>query len=222
MNTPETRGSSQAGLLKGTLLALIAAIVVAVLFVLPAEYGVDPTGVGEKLGLLDLGLPDSDDRSQVASAASSVAARVVTGTFPDAPAEFDFYEPEVLGDPFSRTQTNAFQSATLVIKLDVGEQVEFKAVMQQGDALVYHWKLEEGVIYTDFHADPGEGAAGYPDRYFIRYAESEVGESGGSLVAPFAGNHGWYWLNIEDYPVTITLEVRGFYERIEELGRSYQ
>jgi hypothetical protein len=217
MNTPETGGSSQAGLLKGTLLALIAAIVVAVLFVLPAEYGVDPTGVGERLGLLDLG-----ESPQVASASPAVATRVVTGTFPDAPAEFDYYEPEVLGDPFSRTQSSAFQSATLVIKLDVGEQVEFKAVMQQGDALIYHWKLEEGVIYTDFHADPGEGAAGYPDRYFIRYAESEVGESGGSLVAPFAGNHGWYWLNIEDYPVTITLEVRGFYERIEELGRSYQ
>ena len=217
MNEPETGGSSQAGLLKGTLLALVAAIIVAVLFVLPAEYGVDPTGVGEKLGLLDLG-----DSQQAAPASSAEAARVVTGTFPDAPAEFDFYEPEVLGDPFSRTQANAFQSATLVIKLDVGEQVEYKAVMQQGDALVYHWQLEEGVIYTDFHADPGEGAEGYPDRYFIRYVETEVSEGGGSLVAPFAGNHGWYWLNIEDYPVTITLEVRGFYERIEELGRSYQ
>ena len=217
MNTPETGGSSQAGLLKGTLLALVAAIIVAVLFVLRAEYGVYPTGVGEKLGLLDLG-----DSAQVTSASSAVATRVVTGTFPDAPAEFDFYEPEVLGDPFSRTQTSAFQSATLVIKLDVGEQVEYKAVMQQGDALVYHWKLDEGVVYTDFHADPGEGAEGYPDRYFIRYAETEVGEGGGSLVAPFAGNHGWDGLKREDDPVTMTLEVRGFYEQIEELGRSYQ
>jgi len=215
-NTQDT-GPSNTGLLKGTLFALVTAIVVAVLFVLPAEYGVDPTGVGEKLGLLDLG------SSEPASSDSSAGATsVVTGTFPVAPAEFDFYEPEVLGDPFSRTHASAFQSATLVIKLDVGEQVEYKAVMQQGDALLYHWKLEKGVIYTDFHADPGEGAEGYPDRYFIRYAESEVGESAGSLVAPFAGNHGWYWLNIEDYPITIMLEVRGFYESIDELGRSYQ
>jgi len=217
MTNSQDTGSSNAGLLKGTLLALVTAIIVAVLFVLPAEYGVDPTGVGEKLGLLDLGGTD-----QATSDSSTVANRVVTGTFPIAPAEFDFYEPEVLGDPFSRTHASAFQSATLVVNLDVGEQVEFKAVMQQGDALVYHWKLEKGVIYTDFHADPGEGAEGYPDRYFIRYAESEVGESAGSLVAPFAGNHGWYWLNIEDYPITITLEVRGFYASIDELGRSYQ
>jgi len=217
MNNSQDSGPSHAGLLKGTLLALITAIVVAILFVLPAEYGVDPTGVGEKLGLLDLG-----GAELVASDSATATTRVVIGTFPDAPAEFDFYEPEVLGDPFSRTHANAFQSATLVIELDVGEQVEYKAVMQQGDGLIYHWKLEKGVTYTDFHADPGEGAEVYPDRYFIRYAESEVGESAGSLVAPFTGNHGWYWLNIEDYPITITLEVRGFYERIEELGRSYQ
>ncbi len=217
MNDSQETGTSQTGLLKGTVIALITAIVVAVLFVLPAEYGVDPTGVGEKLGLLDLASTEP-----AATNSSSAAATVVTGAFPVAPAEFDFYEPEVLGDPFSRTQASAFQSESLLVKLDVGEQVEYKAVMQQGDALVYHWQLEKGIIYTDFHADPGEDAEGYPDRYFIRYAETEVGESAGSLVAPFAGNHGWYWLNIEDYPVTITLEVRGFYERIEELGRSYQ
>ncbi len=210
MNDSQETGPSQTGLLKGTVMALITAIVVAVFFVLPAEYGVDPTGIGEKLGLLEL------------AGIEPAATTVVTGAFPVAPAEFDFYEPEVLGDPFSRTQASAFQSATLVVKLDVGEQVEYKAVMRQGDALVYHWKLEEGIIYTDFHADPGEHAEGYPDRYFIRYAETEVAESAGSLVAPFTGNHGWYWLNIEDYPVTITLEVRGFYEHIEELGRSYQ
>lgn len=210
-------GPSQSGLLKGILLALVSAILVAILFVLPAEYGVDPTGVGEKLGLLDL-----SGTEQAAPGSSNAVTNIVTGSFPVAPAEFDFYEPQVLGDPFSRTHANAFRSDTLVIKLDVGEQVELKAVMQQGDALVYHWNLEKGVIYTDFHADPGEDAEGYPDRYFIRYAETEVGEGAGSLVAPFAGNHGWYWLNIEDFPVTITLEARGFYERIEELGRSYQ
>jgi hypothetical protein len=94
--------------------------------------------------------------------------------------------------------------------------------MKQGDALVYHWKLEKGIVYTDFHADPGENAAGYPEMYYIRYAESEVGENSGSLVAPFSGNHGWYWLNIEEEPITITLEVHGYYDHIEELMRSYQ
>ncbi len=211
---------SRANLLKGALLALVAAAVVTVLFVLPAEYGVDPTGIGANLGLLDIAATAETLEGGTASGGNTV----VEGTWPGIPEEFDFYEPDILGDPYSRTQTAKFRSDTLTIELDVGEQTEYKAIMKQGDALVYHWKLDKGIVYTDFHADPGENAAaaGYPDQYYIRYAESETAESSGSLVAPFDGNHGWYWLNIEEEPITITLEVHGYYDRVEELMRSYQ
>jgi len=209
---------SQGNLLKGALFALVAAVIVTVLFVLPAEFGVDPTGVGAKLGLLEI----ADTSEPADGGASAGGNTLVEGAWPAIPEEFDYYEPDILGDPYSRTHAAKFRSDTLTINLDVGEQTEYKAIMQQGDALVYHWKLEKGVVYTDFHADPGENAEGYPDRYYIRYAESETGENSGSLVAPFAGNHGWYWLNIEEEPITITLEVHGYYERVEELMRSYQ
>lgn len=45
--------SNQKGrsLLKATGISFVVAAVVLVLFILPAEYNVDPTGVGEKLGL---------------------------------------------------------------------------------------------------------------------------------------------------------------------------
>lgn len=219
-NQESQSAPSQGNLLKGALLALVAAAVVTVLFVLPAEFGVDPTGIGAKLGLLDL----ADTAESAENNGASGGSTIVEGTWPGIPEEFDFYEPEILGDPYSRTQAAKFRSDTITIELDVGEQTEYKAIMQQGEAFVYHWKLEKGIVYTDFHADPGENAAaaGYPDQYYIRYAESETAESSGSLVAPFAGNHGWYWLNIEEEPITITLEVHGYYDRIEELMRSYQ
>jgi hypothetical protein len=217
MNKHSSSGPTKSSLLKGGLLALAVAIIAAVLFVLPAEYGVDPTGLGAKLGLLHLA-----DSNAGTDDDPYAATRIVQGTFPGIPAEFDFWDPEVLGDPYARTQPAAFRSAQLTISLDVGEQVEYKAVMKQGDAIVYHWKLKNGVVYTDFHADPGEAAEGYPDEYFIRYKEGEEGEGAGSLVAPFDGNHGWYWLNIEDYSIEIALTVHGFYDHIEELGRSYQ
>ena len=207
-------GPSKGGLLKAVAVALLAAVVVTVLFILPAEFGVDPTGIGARLGLIDL--------AQRTEESGPADVTTVEGTWPGIPEEFDFYEPDVLGDPFSRTQAERFRSDRLVIKLDVGEQVEYKAIMKQGDALVYHWVTEADTVYTDFHADPGEDAEGYPDRYYIRYAESESNESSGSLVAPFDGNHGWYWLNIEEEPIEITLEVHGHYARVEELLRSYQ
>ena len=219
MNETENQGSqaapSSGNLLKGALVAMVAAIVVTVLFVLPAEYGVDPTGVGAKLGLLDL--------AEDTESSDSGGNTLVEGTWPAIPEEFDFYEPDILGDPYSHTQAAKFKSDSLTIELDVGEQTEYKAIMKQGDALVYNWKLTKGAtVYTDFHADPGENAEGYPERYYIRYSESETAESSGSLIAPFAGNHGWYWLNIEEEPITITLEVHGYYDRVEELMRSYQ
>jgi len=218
-------GPSSGSLFKSAFFTLLGAVIVTALFIMPAEYGVDPTGVGTKLGLTDLGAGEPPAKSipETASATGS-AAKLVMGSFPDAPAEegFDYYDPEVLGDPFSRSHSSEFRTSTIEIALDESEQVEVKAVMKQGDALVYSWKLIEGnSVYTDFHADPHQTDL-YPDRYWLRYAESEGSSASGSLVAPFDGNHGWYWLNIEENPVRIVLEVRGYYESLEEIMRSYQ
>ena len=50
----EHRVPSAASILKATVVALIAAAIVLVVAVMPAEYGVDPLGAGKALGLLDL------------------------------------------------------------------------------------------------------------------------------------------------------------------------
>ena len=208
-----SRGPSRSGLLKSAVIALVAAAVVTVLFVLPAEFGVDPTGVGSKLGLMEV--EDLD------ASPAEAPARIVNGAFPEIPTDFDYYEPQVLADPFSRIRGTTFRSDTLTIELDVVEEVEYKARMKQGDALVYSWRVDNGLVYTDFHADPGEDER-YPEHYWIRYDEGEMDGAAGSLVAPFDGNHGWYWLNIEEEPVTITLQVHGFYDSIDELLRRKQ
>lgn len=215
-NDPETGAPSRRSLAKSMLWTFAGGIVVTALFILPAEYGVDPTGFGARIGLLQF--------SGVAVPEIDTEPRVVEGQFPVVSPDdpFDFYEPETLGDPFSRTHEGEFRTESMVIALEEFEQVEVKAVMRQGDALVYSWKLVEGeTVYTDFHADPLQTDL-YPELYWIRYRESEVASSSGSLVAPFDGNHGWYWLNIEENPVEIELEVRGYYESVEEIMRSFQ
>ena len=220
MNEPEigenSSGPPRRTLIKGALWTFAGALVVTVLFVLPAEYGVDPTGLGEKIGLTRLATPVAPEIDST--------PRIVEGRFPEISPddEFDYFEPETLGDPFSRTQDREFRSESMVIALDEFEQVEVKAVMKQGDALVYSWRLVEGAsIYTDFHADPLE-VEKFPEQYWIRYLESENPSASGSLVAPFDGNHGWYWLNIEENPVRIELEVHGYYDSIAEIMRSFQ
>ena len=217
-------GPSQGSLFKNAFFTLLGAVIVTVLFVMPAEYGVDPTGVGTKLGLTDLDAGAAAPEPAAAATVEGQAGKLVTGSFPSAPpeADFDYYDPEVLGDPFSRSHTSEFRTITMEIALDEFEQVEVKASMKQGDAFVYSWKMIEGeTVYTDFHADPHQTDL-YPDRYWLRYAESEDAFASGSLVAPFDGNHGWYWMNIEENPVKIALEVRGYFDNLEEIMRSFQ
>lgn len=224
-NTSPGKGLNSGNLFKAAFWTLLGAVVVTVVFIMPSEYGVDPTGIGSKLGLTDLDSEEPVGKPAPANPATADSApRLVTGEFPKPPPaeEFDYYDPEVLGDPFSRLHSSEFRTATLEIALDELEQVEIKALMKQGDALVYSWKLVEGkTVYTDFHADPHQTDL-YPEQYWIRYSESEEPSASGSLVAPFDGNHGWYWMNIEENPVKIVLEVRGYYESLEEIMRSYQ
>ena len=46
-------------LIKSTLVASIIALIVFVVFILPAEYNIDPSGIGEALGLTVLAAVES-------------------------------------------------------------------------------------------------------------------------------------------------------------------
>ncbi len=56
----------------------------------------------------------------------------------------------------------------------------------------------------------------------LKKREGEIAGGAGSLVAPFDGNHGWYWLNIQENSINISLEVYGYYESLAEIYRGTQ
>jgi hypothetical protein len=172
---------SRDGLLKHTLIALSSAALILGLFILPAEYGIDPTGVGQQMGLLALSAP-------------SAAAQV-----PDIPMA----PPET-----ARSYASPPRSNVIEIPLKVDEDLEYKVRMKAGETIVYSWSVDNGKAYYDFHA------ASEPAGRDLRYKEEQEGSANahGALVAPFDGIHGWYWLNLEDHPIVITLRVSGFYE----------
>ena len=63
-------------LLRSTILAAISALVLLVAVVLPAEYGIDPTGVGRVLGMTKMG----DIKQQLAAEAAADAAATEQAT----------------------------------------------------------------------------------------------------------------------------------------------
>ena len=137
----------------------------------------------------------------------------------------DMAETNLLrGEPLPLPNPAVFQGAavapkseTVTVTLPVGGETEVKAVLGTNKVILYSWKTDKGVAYVDFH---GHSPDWTNKQAFVRYLEAKDGiaQDSGSLVAPFAGEHGWYWLNIGDEPVTITLQVSGYYDEIKNYG----
>lgn len=125
--------------------------------------------------------------------------------------EFGRAAPYNIGENIQKSD-KAFKEQTMEIELALDATVEYKLVMEQGDSAVYEWSVDDGEVYTDFHAHPpGEG------EFFTRYSETEGNSDQGAIVAAYSGQHGWFWLNISDEPVTVVLKVAGFYDDLIEI-----
>ena len=70
--------------------------------------------------------------------------------------------------------------------------IEYKYRLDKGKALLYSWKATGPVNY-ELHAEPDGAPQGYAESYEKKDAQSR--RVAGTLTAPFAGIHGWYWEN---------------------------
>jgi hypothetical protein len=169
-------------------IALLIAGIAVVVAVLPAEFGVDPTGMGRRLGLLAL----ADVKSQVAALdrerGSSPGVSTVVET------------------------DRAVQHETVDFQLAPHEYLEYKYRLEKGQALLYSWRAT-AAVNQEFHAEPDGAPRGYAETYEKR---SGVAHESGTLTAPFSGIHGWYWENPTDATVTVTLTSARFYNLAHE------
>lgn len=181
---------------RSTFAAVIGAAFIGVGVYLPAEYGIDPTGIGSVLGLTEMG----EIKQQLAREAAEDEA--IHG-----------------GDQSSSVIDNIFglfvgtahaQEAwtdTVTFTLAPDAATEVKLVMAAGDVAEYAWVAEGGRINFDLHAH-GDGQS-------VDYDRGRGATDGaGSIEAPFPGEHGWFWRNRDDADVTVTLQLRGTYSEV--------
>lgn len=172
-------------LLRSTLIALATATVILVTAVLPAEYAIDPTGIGRVLGLTQMG----EIKMQLAEEAAQDRAVVEAETPLTEPAD----APVVVAD--ARTDE-------ISVTLAPGEGAEVKLTMQEGARTRYEWSVAGGVVNYDLHGDGRGNSTSY------QQGRGVPGHSG-ELEAAFDGNHGWFWRNRGTSEVTVTLRVVG-------------
>ena len=170
-------------LVKATLIAAAAAAIVLVAAVLPAEYGIDPLGVGRATGLMDL----------FAAGGEEEAATPATVT------------PGLTGPVFPRPYEWRVDTREFVIPPGTG--MEFKYELDRGATFVYSWKATNFVNY-DFHTEP----EGKPPSASESFDKGEASQRRGGYTSPYDGIHGWYWENGTNRDITVTLHTAGFYE----------
>jgi hypothetical protein len=95
--------------------------------------------------------------------------------------------------------------------LNPGQGIEIKLVMKKGAQASFAWASEGGPVNFDTH---GDGAGDLK----ISYEKGRgVQSDEGTITAEFDGNHGWFWRNRNQQPVTLTLRTAGDYAEIKGL-----
>ena len=205
-------------LVRSTVLAAISALVLLVAVVLPAEYGIDPTGIGRVLRMTEMG----DIKQQLAAEAAADAAAAPAAPSPAAGTTLGMVAANA-AEPAARAAVAAApkgpaQAAApkiewrdeMPVTLKPEEGTEIKLKMVQGAKAQYSWVVEGGEVNFDTHGDaPGKS---------ISYEKGRgVSSDEGVLEAAFTGNHGWYWRNRGQSNVKVILRTRGDYTDIKQM-----
>jgi len=180
-------------LLKSTIIAILVTFILLLIVIFPAEYGTDPTGVGNLLGLKEMG----DIKMSLLDEAQNEPA-----------------------DEINVPSSNIDHKDKIVVNNDVvehtlepGQAIEIKLEMKRESLVQYEWKTSKGGLNYNLHGDGYKGTDN-----FMSYKKGRmVSSDNGDLKAAFDGYHGWFWRNREDYPVTVRLETSGDYIRIKQM-----
>jgi hypothetical protein len=202
---------SSVSIARASLWALMAALLALVLAVLPAEYGIDLTGFGRLTGLTGFA------GSKAASTADAGKPAAQGSDMPQAPVDADATGAAPALKVWSVAHPERYAQRSYEVALKGDEELEYKAVMARGDSMLYNWRVKEGSqVYFEFHGEPTEGK--WPEGYYESYEKGEASAGAGSMVAPFNGHHGWYWLNLSEKPVTVVVEMAGYYSDFSRQG----
>lgn len=146
MKAPEPGPGSRKTLWIGVAVAAVAAAAILVVFVLPAELGIDPTGAGEATGLT--GLADAGQMTEAERGA------LREGVF-------------TLSDEAMRVDRREFQIRPYAA-------IEFKYTLEEGAPLVFSWS-STGPVTIDMHAHPFEGGEALTESYSQGEKTAETG-----------------------------------------------
>lgn len=204
INIPEDQDvPSTRQLIKSTFIAAVAAGVLLVTVVMPAEYGIDPTGFGETIGLKKMG------EIKVSLAEEAAAARMLNANAKpqDAPVVAEIVAPKP-----APAISPALLNHQMQVTLAPDEGTEIKVAMSKGKKVQYEWWTDQGKANFDVHGDSKKLNIDYHN-----YSKGSGQRKEGEIEAAFDGSHGWFWRNRTSSTITVTLRTNGEYTDIKHM-----
>lgn len=179
MTQTEPTAPSRRKLFIGGAGALAAAAAIVLVFILPSEFGIDPTGLGKAFGLDVLAKEGISLEQQRGAKRTGALAALPDGTV-EAPKD------------------------RYVVELAPFESIEMKYTLAEGAKMPFAWEASAPLDY-DMHAHPFDGGTDLTESYSVTKAASQSG----LYTAQFSGIHGWFWQNRNMDNVTLTLDAAG-------------
>lgn len=198
-NSPVGALPSTRALMRSTLVAVMIAGVLLVGVVLPAEYGVDPVGIGRVLGLTEMGRIKME-LAREADGTDAVASSIVS--------DGSGARVAAVGDDSGPAWRDS-----VTVALAPGKGIEVKLLMTKGQQAVYLWRADSADVSYNAHGEPPNPPKGFAHGYGRGVSRGASGD----LVAAFDGIHGWFWRNRSEHTVRITLLTRGEYQELQEI-----
>lgn len=194
-------------LLRATVVALGVVALLSVAVVLPAETGRDPTGLGQVLGLSEMG------RIKVALAREAAEGEALVDRRAVATDRGTSTAPTVAPTAAPAVTSGTWRDS-ITVTLQPNQGIELKLTMQAGDTANYEWTSDAGDVYYHRHGEPPDAPK---DVVAHTYDKGMATADHGEMVAAFRGIHGWFFRNRAATPARVTLRTRGTYDALRTM-----
>ena len=188
-------------------IALILGVILLIGAVMPAEYGIDPTGAGKLFGFSKLYVPEETTNST--GLESIVQTSLPLIKMEKAGSGPDVQRPEEADNPAPEKKLIQ-RDDSVQVTVPAGKGIEYKINMLKHGQMKYEWTTDNGLVYFDFHGEvkqAKEAKAVYFESYTIANANNMVG----TFLAPYEGRHGWFFRNTSSSDIIVTLRLKGQY-----------
>jgi hypothetical protein len=172
---------------------LVAGALIVLGAIMPAEFNTDPLGIGKLTGISRLWAPESKSFSD--------------------------------GGGATLSYSSAAPRTSHVVDIPLGAEgwpeaaLEYKVRMKPGQSVFFRWQAlnsdgSPATVPVEFEQHGHDVVDEHVPETVVDYRKDRALSDEGSMTAPLEGIFGWYFRNHAPDPITVRLEMEGYYSLI--------